>query len=90
MGTVGAVARQPCLGGGGEAAVGGVVPLHGRAGMITAGLQQVGDVFPDTGLPGQHLRFPGVFDLNVIEVFNFRERIVGHSEFTTLIDESWR
>ena len=55
--------------------------------MVAAGFPQVRDVIGYGSLIGQNLCLPGVFDLNIIEFFNFRERIISHPQFIALIYE---
>ncbi len=77
---------EPCFGSGGEAGVGRVVPLHGCAGIVAAGLAQVAEVFVFSDLVREDLRLVGVLHFDVVEVFDFVEGIVGHAELVALVD----
>ena len=86
LGVVG-VFGEPGLGCGGEAAIRGGVPLHWRARVVAAGVAEVGDEDVLRDLAGEDVGLVGVLDLDVVEVGDGFEGVVGHAEFVALVEE---
>src|SRR6266576_780224 len=84
-GVVGIDGKPGFCGGGSEAGVGAIGPLHWGASVIAAGSAELGEVLiSGEGMTGLDLVLTGVFRFDVVVIGDGLERIVGHAELVAL------